>query len=361
MKKMLKPGVHWLYAFIPVTFWMDAVGTSAPLVFFTAALAIIPVAMLIGESTEHLAKYTGDAVGGLLSASFGKVPEIIFGFLALKAGLYELLLSAIGGGILLNLLLSTGFSFLVGGLKFRNQEFNPISIRLYNTMMLLAVVSLMIPSVFHQFSITEEGKINEQTLNLILSVTLLIGYVLYLVFMIKTHPDLFKSVNAAEGSEAEGEKNWTVRKSVIFLLVGCVITAFVSNVLVDSVEKTGEIIGLSEAFIGLIIVAIVSGAGEFISAVTMASKNKMDLSLGVAQGSSIQIALFLAPLYVLMSHFVSPTPFNLTFGRGLVIALFVSALVSSAITGDGRANWYKGVQLLILYFLIAVLLFFIPN
>jgi Ca2+:H+ antiporter len=361
MKKLLTPGIHWLYLFIPITFLLDKTGASAPVVFFTAALAVIPVAMLVGQSTEHLAKYTGDVIGGLLTATFGLLPELIFGFLALKAGLYELLLAAIGGGILLNLLFSTGLSFLVGGLKYRLQEYNASSSQLYNSMMLLAVVSLMIPSGFHSLATTEIGILNEQSLNIVLSITLLIGYVLYLIFMIKTHPDLFKSVITAEGPDEKEEETWSIRKSVILLLVGCFFTAVVSELLVDSVEETGEALGLADAFIGLIIVAIVSGAGELIAAITMASKNKMDLSLGIAQGSSIQIALFLAPLFVLMSYFIAPTPFNLSFGRGLVIALFVSALVSSAITGDGRANWYKGVQLLLLYVLFAVLLYFIPN
>ena len=359
MKNFLKPNIYWLFVFIPIALFLDHSHASAPLIFFSAALSIIPIARLIGSSTEQLASYTGDAVGGLLNATFGNFPELIIAIIALKAGLHEMVLASLAGAILANLLLAMGMSFLVGGMKFHNQDYNPAGIRVYSSMMMIAVISLTIPSGYHIFMADKAPTGKENLLNLNLAVVLLIGYVLYLFFMIKTHPDFFKSKDSGEHSD-EHEKGWSLTRALVTLVVASVLAAFMSEVLVGAAEETGKVLGMSEVFVGVIFLAIVGGAAESISAVTMAAKNKMDLSMGILLGSSIQIALFVAPVLVILSTFVGPVQLNLTFPRSLIVVLFLTVILAAMIAGDGRSNWYKGVQLIIVYLIMAMMLYFIP-
>lgn len=333
--------------------------TSAPLIFFSAALSIIPIARLIGSSTEHLARYTGDAVGGLLNATFGNLPELIIAVVALKAGLHTMVLASLAGAILANLLLATGASFLVGGIKYHNQDYNSTSIRVYSSMMLIAVISLTVPSGFHTLTAEKPAIANENMLNIYLAIVLLTGYVLYLFFMIKTHADFFKSEGAKQ--EDEHEEKWSITRALISLVVASVLAAFMSEILVGAAEETGQVLGMSNVFIGMIFLAVVGGAAESISAISMAAKNKMDLSIGIALGSSIQIALFVAPMLVIMSLFVGPGQMNLSFSRPLIVALFLAVVLAAMVAGDGRSNWYKGVQLILVYLLMAMMLYFFPT
>ncbi|HEY5746169.1 MAG TPA: calcium/proton exchanger [Chryseolinea sp.] len=359
MKEILKPSIYWLFIFIPIAIFLEKSHASAPLIFFSAALSIIPIARLIGNSTEQLATYTGDAIGGLLNATFGNFPELIIAIVALKAGLHGMVLASLAGAILANLLLAVGVSFLVGGLKFHNQDYNATSIRVYSSMMLIAVISLTIPSGFHILTATAPSIDHENLLNLNLAFVLLIGYVLYLLFMIKTHPDFFRSEG---GAHDEGhEDRWSLTRALATLVVASVLAAFMSEVLVGAAEETGKVLGMSSVFIGVIFLAIVGGAAESISAVTMGAKNKMDLSIGIALGSSIQIALFIAPVLVIMSMFVGPAQMNLNFPRPLIVALFLAVILAAMVAGDGRSNWYKGVQLIIVYLIMGMMLYFIPT
>ncbi len=357
MKSILKPSIYWLLGFIPVSLGLEFAEASAPLIFFSAALSIIPIARLIGTSTEHLASYTGDAVGGLLNATFGNLPELIIALVALNAGLHEMVLASLAGAILANLLLAMGLSFLVGGIKHHSQEYNPTSMRVYGSMMMVASFTLFVPSAFHRFFGAEGYSESENSLNIYLSITLLIAYVLYLVFMLKTHSEFFKS---EKGGEEDHEKHWPMKKALIFLVIASVGAAFMSEVLVGAAEETGKILGMSSIFIGVIFLAIVGGAAESISAVSMAAKNKMDLSIGIALGSSIQIALFVAPVLVLASLFIGPEQMNLSFNRALLGAMFFAVLLGIIVAGDGRSNWYKGVQLIVFYIILATLFYFIP-
>src|SRR5688572_3947355 len=359
MKNLLKPSIYWLFAFIPVALLLEYNHASAPLIFFSAALSIVPIAKLIGNSTEQLATYTGDAVGGLLNATFGNFPELIIAVVALKAGLHELVLASLVGAILANLLLATGVSFLVGGIKFHNQDYNVTSIRVYSSMMLIAVISLTIPSSFHLLTAEIPAVENENLLNLCLAVVLLVGYILYLFFMIKTHADFFKSEGGKHEEHHEGR--WSVARALTTLVAASVLAAFMSELLVGAAEETGTALGMSSVFIGVIFLAVVGGAAESISAISMAAKNKMDLSIGIALGSSIQIALFIAPLLVIMSIFVGPGQLNLSFPKGLIVALFLSVILAAMVAGDGRANWYKGVQLIMVYLILGMMLYFIPT
>jgi len=359
MKNLFKPNIRWLLVFIPVTFVLEYSHASAPLIFFSAALSIIPIARLIGTSTEHIATYTGDAIGGLLNATFGNFPELIIAAIALRAGLHEMVLASLGGAILANLLLAMGVSFLVGGAKFHNQDYNVTSVRVYSSMMMMAVISLTIPSAFHAYSVENFLIENENLLNLTVCMVLLLAYVLYLVFMIKTHPDFFRSDAVTDHKEEHG-KRWSRPVALTALLVASVLAAFMSEVLVGAAEETGKVLGMSSVFIGIIFLAIVGGAAESISAITMAAKNKMDLSIGIALGSSIQIALFIAPLLVILSTFVGPHQLNLSFSRGMILAMFLAVILASVVAGDGRSNWYKGVQLIIVYLIMGTMLYFIP-
>jgi Ca2+:H+ antiporter len=314
---------------------------------------------LIGNSTEQLASYTGDAIGGLLNATFGNLPELIIAVIALNAGLHEMVLASLAGAILANLLLAMGLSFFVGGMKFHNQDYNPVGVRVYSSMMMIAVISLTIPSGFHILMADKAPSRKENLLNLNLAVILLIGYVLYLFFMIKTHPDFFKSQDSGEHTD-EHEKKWSLTRALITLVVASVLAAFMSEVLVGAAEETGKALGMSDVFVGVIFLAIVGGAAESISAVTLAAKNKMDLSIGILLGSSIQIALFLAPVLVIVSTFIGPGQLNLTFPRSLIVVLFLTVILGAMIAGDGRSNWYKGIQLIIVYLIMAMMLYLIP-
>lgn len=359
MKDFLKPGIHYLLIFIPVTFLLEYAHVSAPFIFFSAALSIIPIARLIGNSTEQLATYTGDSIGGLLNATFGNLPELIIAIVALKAGLHEMVLASVAGAILANLLLALGASFLVGGTKFHNQDYNATSVRVYSSMMMIAIISLTIPSGFHLLTADKNPIDSENLLNINLAVVLLLAYVLYLFFMIKTHPDFFRSESG--GSPEEHHDRWSLTKALSFLVVASVLAAVMSEVLVGAAEETGKVLGMSSAFIGVVFLAVVGGAAESISAVSMAAKNKMDLSIGIALGSSIQIALFVAPALVLLSTVIGPGQMNLNFPRPLIVAMFLAVIVGAMISGDGRSNWYKGVQLIIVYLIMGMMLYFIPS
>lgn len=359
MQKLLKPSVFWLLAFAPITVLLKYAGLGEPMIFFSGALAIVPVAKLISHSTENLAHYTGDSIGGLLNASFGNLPELIISLAALRAGLADMVLASIIGAILANLLLATGLSFFLGGLSRKAQEFNPNSIRIYNSMMFIAVLSLVMPSGFSRFFGSGEELNKQVDLNIGLAVVLLVLYVLYLYFMLKTHPHLFKSKNPAK--EEEEHKFWSLSKSIIMLIGASALAAVMSELVVGAAEGTGEALHMSTSFIGLIFLAIIGGAAESLSAITMATKNKMDLTLSITQGSCIQIALFIAPLLVLLSFVIAPQPLLLSFDRLQLGALFFGVLISALVAGDGNSNWYKGIQLITVYLIMAILFFFLPS
>jgi len=350
--------INWLLAFIPITLALEHVEVPAPWIFFSAAIAIVPIASLIVRSTEQLATYTGDAVGGLLNATFGNAPELIIAFVALKAGLLDMVRASLIGAILANILLALGVAFLLGGLRYRDQDYNPAAARVYSSMMLIAVVSLAVPSAFSRFFAPEETIRQEALLNVGLAIVLLIAYALYLVFMLKTHPGAFVA-KGDHDKEAEGAR-WSLSRAVGSLVGASLLAAWMSEILVGAAEGTGTALGMSQVFIGIVFIAIVGGAAESLSAIVMARKNRMDMTIGIALGSSIQIALFVAPVLVLASYFIAPQPLELSFGRAEVGALLMAVLIGAVVSGDGRSNWYKGVQLIAVYLIIALMFYFIP-
>jgi Ca2+:H+ antiporter len=355
----MKPSIYWLFVFIPVTLILEHAGEmSPPVIFFSAALAIIPIAALIVLSTEQLATRTGDAVGGLLNATFGNAPELIIGLVALRAGYFDMVRASIIGAILANLLLATGVAFFLGGLRQHTQEYNAGAARLYSSMMLIAAISLAVPSAFNRFLSPEGTMPQEKMINLGTAFVLLATYGLYLVFMLKTHADFFKSAGGKQ-EEHEGPQ-WSVARAIGSLLGASVLAAWMSEVLVGAAEGTGKAMGMSEVFIGIVFLAIVGGAAESGSAIAMARKNKPDLTVGIAMGSSIQIALFVAPALVLASYFIAPQPLELAFSRAEIGTMFLAVLIGAMVAGDGRSNWFKGIQLITVYAMIAILFYFLP-
>jgi len=358
----LKPSVYWLFVFIPITVVLEHMGhLPPPMIFFSAALAIVPIAALIVQSTEQLSLRTGDAVGGLLNATFGNAPELIIATVALRAGLLDMVRASLIGAILANLLLALGLSFFLGGLRYRDQNYNSLAARTYSSMMLIAVISLLVPSTFSRILAPESTIRQEQLLNIGIAVVLLVAYGLYLLFSLKTHPKAFASVESeGDAHHHEGEQ-WSTARAISSLVGASVLAAWMSEILVGAAEGTGKSLGMTQTFIGIVFLAIVGGAAESGSAIAMGRKNKMDLSVGIALGSSIQIALFVAPALVLLSYFIAPQPLELSFNRAETGSLFMGVLIGTLVCGNGQSNWYKGVQLVTVYTIIALMFYFIPG
>ncbi|MBB6095155.1 Ca2+:H+ antiporter [Povalibacter uvarum] len=357
----MKFSINWLLVFIPITLILEHSGSPDPTVFFSAAIAILPIAALIVRSTEQVAARTGDAVGGLLNATFGNAPELIIALVALKAGYVDMVRASIIGAILANLLLALGVSFLIGGVKFRDQVYNARASRTYSTMMLLAAMSLAVPSAFSRYFAPEGTMRQEQMLNLGIAGVLLFAYVMYLFFSLKTHPAAFASADGATGeAHHHGEATWSMPRAIGSLVGASVLAAWMSEVLVGAAEGTGQALGMSQIFIGIVFLAVVGGAAESGSAIAMGAKNKVDLSVGIALGSSIQIALFVAPLLVFASYFIAPEPLELSFSRAEVGSLFLGVLIGTVVCGDGQTNWFKGAQLITVYLIIAMMFYFMP-
>jgi len=353
--------MNWLLIFIPVSLALEYAHAPAPALFFSAALSIVPIARLIVLSTEQIATRTGDAIGGLLNATFGNAPELIIAFVALRAGLFDMVRASIVGAILANLMLATGVAFLLGGLRYHTQEYNARAARLYSSMMLISAISLGVPSAFNRFFSPNATLHEEKLVNLCTAIVLLTAYALYLLFLLRTHPDEFESATVTEAEHGEHGPQWSVGRAVGTLIGASVLASLMSEILVGAAEGTGKALGMSDVFIGIVFLAVIGGAAESGSAIAMARKNKVDLTVGIAMGSSIQIALFVAPVLVLVSVFVAPQPLELAFSRAEIGTLFLAVLIGAIVSGDGRSNWYKGVQLTLVYAMIAILFYFLPS
>ena len=356
----LRPSPNWLLLFVPVSILLERSERASPaLLFFAAALAIVPAARLIVQGTEHIAARTGSAVGGLLNATFGNLPELIIATVALRSGLLEMVRASIIGAILANLLMALGVALLVGGVRYHNQEFNARAARVYSSMMLLAVISLAGPGAFERVFSTAEHLTQVHALNVRLALMLMAVYALYLYFMLGTHRDEF--AGESEGGHGHGEgPAWSMPRALGTLVGASVLAAWMSEILVGAAEGTGEELGMSQTFIGMIIVAVVGGAAESLSAIAAGAKNKLDLTMGVVYGSCIQIALFVAPVLVLLSRVIAPEPLDLSFSRLELGVLLLAVLIGGSVGNDGKGNWFKGVQLLTVYATIALLLYFVP-
>jgi Ca2+:H+ antiporter len=356
----LKPSLDWLLIFVPISIALHFLSPeNATFTFVAACLAIVPLAGWLGTATEHLAEKTGEGIGGLLNATFGNAAELIIALMALNKGLYGVVKASLTGSIIGNLLLVMGGALLAGGMRFKTQKFNETAARSQSSMLLLAAISLIVPAAFHYLG-GPGAKGQEDGLSLEISFVLIITYGLSLVFSLGTHKQYFTGQVLAEAAETDGG-SWTVRKSLAVLAGSTALVAWLSEILVGSVEQAAHTFGMTSVFVGVIVVAIVGNAAEHSTAILMAMKNRMDLSLGVSIGSSIQIALFVAPVIVFASYFIGPHPMNLVFSPAEVMAIGVTVLITGQVTGDGESNWLEGVQLLAVYIILGIVFYFLPE
>jgi len=344
----------WLLVFVPVVLVMEKTKPEAhTLLFVLSVLAIIPLATLLSHATESVAAKTGDSVGGLLNATLGNLTELVIAIAALQAGQYTLVKASIAGSIVTNSLFMLGMSFLLGGFRHHIQEYNRVNARLQSGLLFVATVALLIPSTIDTQTSAAPQNL-KQTLSIALSVLLLIAYALGLLFSLKTHSQMF----ASEGEHAEAA--WPIGLAVGTLTGVTIFVALVSEVFVSSVQEAAVSFGMSQAFVGFIVVAIVGAAAEMASAFSAARKNRMDLSVGIALGSSAQIALFVAPVLVLLSHFIGPSPMDLSFWPAAVAMILFATFTATLVTSSGRSAWFGGVLVLIVYLMFAVGLYLMP-
>lgn len=351
--------LNLLLIFVPISVALEFTHASPILIFSSAALSIIPLAGWMGKATEHLAEKLGQGVGGLLNATFGNAAELIIALMAMRKGLYEVVKASITGSIIGNVLLVLGLSILLGGLKFPKQRFNRTAASLGATLLTLSAVALLMPGIFHLLT---AGKPNarEQDLSLEIAIVLFVTYILSLVFTLRTHSHLYTGgVDEPEEEEAIGTHGWSQKRSIITLLVATVLVAVMSEFLVGAVEEASKTLGLTEVFVGVILVAIIGNAAEHSTAVLMALKNKMDLALNIAIGSSLQIALFVAPVLVFASYMFEKR-MNLLFTPLEVVAIVASVMIVAMISQDGESNWMEGVLLVAVYIILGLTFYLLP-
>jgi Ca2+:H+ antiporter len=361
--KHLKPSLDWLLVFVPVSFllayWPALHNPTA--LFICSGLAIIPLAGIMGRATEHLAERLGQGIGGLLNATFGNAAELIIALMALHKGLIGVVKASIAGSIIGNILLVLGASLAAGGFKYSHQTFNRTAMQTSTASLVLASIGLLIPTVFHYSAEAQGGwkPAIAERLSLAIAAVLFLTYLCTLAFSLITHKDLYSGKPDAPAHPSSGEPGWSKGKSLLVLLVATIFVAWLSEFLVTTVEATRTQLGVTEVFIGVIVVAIIGNAAEHSTAIWMAVKDKMDLSLGIAIGSSLQMALFVAPVLVFTSWFLGH-PMDLEFTIPEVVAVIVAVFIVAEISRDGRTNWLEGVQLLSVYLILAILFYFLP-
>lgn len=338
--------LKYMLIFIPISIVGKFMNFSPAVMFILAALSIIPLAGLMGEGTEEISFYSGPKIGGFLNATFGNATELIISFFALKQGLFEVVKSSIAGSIIGNILLVLGASMLAGGLKHKTQEFNKNIVETTSSMLLFAVIGLSIPAVFTHTFPSDLLNTRYEGLSIAVAVIMFILYILSLVFSFFTYKELY-----AVNYEEEGKAKWSLKKAIIILIAATIFIAIESEFLVDGVEGITSNLGLSEAFVGIILIPIIGNAAEHTTAITMAMKNKMDVAIEIAIGSSLQIILFVAPILLFLSLMF--TPMSIIFNQFELIALIVSVLIANKVASDGQSNWLEGAQLVAVYLIIA--------
>jgi Ca2+:H+ antiporter len=358
-------GQGWPYLlvpFIPAAIALDIANASDAVVFIVSALGIIPTAALMGRATEELANRSGPGIGGLLNVTFGNAPELIIALFALGEGLHEVVKATLIGSILGNILLVLGAAMFVGGLGREHQRFEAGGVSVQTSMLLAGTGALVMPAIFQLVagdglpSVGPERFAFDNTIEVLsglLAGILIVVYVAGLVFSLRTHRDIFNPEYVQEDTW-----NWSVRTSVLMLAIAGVAVAVMSEILVGSLAAASESLGLSEFFIGAIVVAIVGNAAEHWVAVLVAHKDKMDLAVNIAVGSSAQIALFVAPVLVMAAFFIGPAPMPLVFNGFELGGIVLAVLIANYVTQEGRSNWFEGVQLLAVYVILALVFAF---
>jgi Ca2+:H+ antiporter len=369
LRRFLLSGEGWPYLLVPfivVAIALELAHADAVLIFIASALGVIPTAALMGRATEELATRSGPGIGGLLNVTFGNAPELIIAFFALNEGLQEVVKASLMGSILGNILLVMGAAMLVGGASRERQFFDRTAANTQSLMLLLAVVALVMPAIYELViggslpspeDRAERFPSDLEAMSATVAVVLLVSYVAGLLFSLRTHRDLFNPVGGAD--EHVGAEAWSVRRSVIALALAGVAVGVMSEILVGSISEASEGIGLSPFFVGVIVVAIVGNAAEHWVAIYFAARDKMDLSVNISIGSSAQIALFAAPVLVLLSFVVGPFPMALVFNGLELGAVFMAVLIANQVTQEGESTWFEGLQLLAVYVVLGLVFFFV--
>ncbi|WP_087001125.1 calcium/proton exchanger [Rhizobium sullae] len=356
LKEIRDSPMLWLLAAVPVVFAAAILVPEAhTALFILSVLAIVPLAGLLSHATESVAAKTGDAAGGLLNATLGNLTELVIALAALRAGEYTLVKASIAGAIVTNTLFMLGASFLLGGLKYHFQEFNRASARLQSGLLFLATIALLMPSAVAGADSTSAAAA-AQKLSLGLAVLLMAGYGLGLLFTLRTHREIFAGADHTQ----TGEVPWPISLALATLAGVTVLVALVSEIFVESVQKAAQAFGMTPAFVGFIVVALVGGAAEMASAFSAARKNRLDLSVGIALGSASQIALFVAPVLVLLSYLIGPSPMDLQFWPGAVVMVLLATVTAMFVTNSGRSAWFVGVLALMVYMIFAMTLYVLP-
>ena len=351
--------VFWFLPLVPVALLYEAANPDAhTTVFLLSVAAIIPLAATLSRATESVAAKTGDTVGGLLNATLGNLTELVIGLAALRAGQMVLVKASIAGAIVTNTLFMLGASFLLGGLKHHVQEYNLANARLQAAMMFMASVALLVPSAL------VAGGVNDTTgfvqeLSLAIAVLLLLTYGLGLLFSLKTHRSFFTGGGGEQAAEGE-EHPWPMTFALPTLAVVTVFIALVSEIFVESVQEASIELGMSAPFVGFIVVALVGAAAEMATAFSAARKNRLDLSVSIAMGSAAQIALFVAPVLVVLSYFIAPAPMDLVFWPGAVVMVLIATVTAAYVTNSGRSAWFVGFLLIAIFLVFATTLYLLP-
>jgi Ca2+:H+ antiporter len=347
----------WLLVMVPVTLAIQVASPEAhTLLFLLSIVTIVPLAALLSRATEAVAVRTGDMVGGLLNATLGNLTELLIALAALRAGQYVLVKASIAGAIVTNTLFMLGTSFLFGGLSHHVQEYNRSGARLQAGLLFLATVAMLVPSVLAAADSPVDIEKFTQSLSLGLSVLLIVTYGLGLVFSLYTHREFFGAEHSAEGES----EDWPLGTALVVLTLVTVLVAVVSDIFVESVQQAATALGLSPAFVGFIIVALVGGAAEMVSAWSAARKNRLDLSVGIALGSAVQIALFVAPILVLLSYVIGPAPMDLQFWRGAIAMILIATVTAALVTNSGRSAWFVGALVVTVYLVFGMTLYLLP-
>jgi Ca2+:H+ antiporter len=351
--------LKWLLIFVPVTIGLEFLKPDAhTYIFIAACLSIVPLAGILGHATEQVAHHAGEGVGGLLNATFGNAAELIIAIAALQKGLYDVVKASLTGSIIGNLLLVFGLSAVTGGFRHKIQRFNATAASAQAVLLTLAAIGLIVPAAFHHLQ-GPRDTLPENALGLDIAIVLLLAYGAHLVFSLYTHKGLFQG--GSPDAKEEGQETWPLGKAILILAVATAFIAWISEILVGSVQQAAKAFGMTEIFVGVIVVAIIGNAAEHSTAVLAAMKNRMELSFGIAVGSSLQIALLVAPLLVILSHFIGPRPMNLAFSPAEVLAIFLSVLITGQVAADGETNWLEGSQLLAVYLILAIVFYFLPE
>ena len=353
--------IYVLLIFAPIAAGLEFVHADHLVLFVVSAIALIPLAKLIGDSTEHLSTHYGPTAGSLLNVTFGNAAEIIIAVTAISAGLLDLVKASITGAIIGNILLILGLSVIAGGFRYKEQSFSRENIGIQSSMLFLAIIGLAVPTILATTILSpSENQGQVQLLSDALAFILLIVYILGIVFTFITHKHLFTPPETTEDVQESHGTHWSKKKSFLLLAASMVGVIVVSEILVASVETTGEELGFGELFVGAIIVGIVGNAAEHSSAILLARKGKMELSIGIAAGSGTQIALFVVPILV-FAGIAMGQPFTLVFTLLELATIFLAVIILNLIAHDGRSNWFEGVMLTAVYIIIAIAFFFVAD